>query len=559
LPHLRLALAVLALASCQREQGSPAAAPSEARNLGLAASGLTGRAGLWLVRVREAEDGGRDRNGDGDAEDELVSVLDLERGWWPGPPLAVAGPLSDPPLLACDGASAAFAVDEAAEGGRDLNGDGDAQDRVLFVFERARGTCSNLGFAVRAFELEGELLAFAVDEAGQAQQDLDVDGDADGTVLAVYDLARSSLRTFTLRDSRPLCVRDGRVALALAERPGLDLTLDGDEDDTAVLEVYDARTGVLHNTTLALAGPSVSSAGGTFGFAVSEAAQGRGDLSGDDDADDAVFHVYDPERGLSVNLGLGVLLYPPPPSDGERFLLHALEETGRHDSNGDGDLEDLVVYVFEARAGLLIESGLASHGAAALLDGWVGLSVGEAMQGSSDLDGDGEASGNVVHVFELATGQVQTLGLDAFVLHASAARVFLAPAEDQSGVDWNQDGDTRDHILFDWSVLDQRTRNSRAGIGSVLAVAGDHALLAARETERGGDGNADGDADDLLLELYDASSGHTLALGWSAGSAAHLTPRLEVLALVEEDAQGRDLNGDGDLHDEVLHVLFRAP
>jgi hypothetical protein len=354
-------------------------------------------------------------------------------------------------------------------------------------------------------------------------------------------------------------VRDERVALVLSERPGLDLTRDGDEDDEAVLEVYDARTGFLHNTTLALASPALAAVGGTFGCSVSEAGQGRGDLSGDGDADDAVFHVYDPERGQAVNLGLSVPLYPPPPTDGEHYLLHVLEEPSGRDANDDGDLEDLVVHVFAPSAGELIGTGLASQGSAVLVGGWVGASVCEAMQGTRDLDGDGEAGGNVVHVFELATGFVQNLGLDAFVLQASSRRVFLAPFEELAGTDWNQDGDRADRVLFDWSAADLRTRMSGAGIGAVLAVEGDHALLVAREAERGGDQNGDGDADDLVLELYDAATGATRALGWSAGSAALLSSRLEVVALVEEAAQGRDHNDDGDLLDEVLHVLAAMP
>lgn len=551
----RLALVALALAAC-RHGGGPSAVAPLARNLGLAARALLGAERLWLVRVLESEQGGRDANGDGDAEDELVYVLDLERGGFVGAPLALADARSAPPLLACDGESAAFAVDEAAEGGRDLNGDGDALDRVLFVLERTAGTLANLGFAVNALEVGGTLVAFAVDEHGQGA-DLDADGDADGGVLHVHDLADGSLRVLSLRDSLPLAVADGRVALCLAERPGLDLTGDGDDLDRTVFEVYDGRTRLLHNTTLVLAGPAVAAVGHTFGFSVSEAEQGRGDLSGDGAADDAVFHVYDPERGFSLNLGLSVPLHPAPASDARHYLLRALESAQGRDLNDDGDLEDLVVCVFEPDTDRLFVTGLASQGAAVLLDGWVGVSVFEPMQGNADLDGDGEADGNVVHVYELATGGVQNLGLDAFVLHGGDRRVFLAPFETLSGIDWNQDGDREDRVLFDWSAADLRTRNSGEGIGSVLAVAGDQALLVVRETERGGDGNGDGDAHDLLLELYDAARGSTRALGWGAGSAAFLTSRLEVLALVEEEAQGRDLNGDGDRSDEVLHVLLR--
>jgi hypothetical protein len=548
------AFGLLALGACRRTE-APIAAPRAELNLGLAARALIGAESTWLVVAHEAGQGARDVNEDGDADDAFVRVLDVSRGALVGPPLVV-GRAGGPPLVAaCDGTSAAVAVDEAADGARDWNGDGDALDRVLFVRAPGSEGFENLGFAVASVVVGGTLVACAVDEAAQGAQDLDVDGDADGSVLAVHDLARGATRTFTLRDARPLAIADGRVALALSERSGLDLNGDGDDLDRAVLEVYDAHTGALHNTTLALASPAAVSAGATFGVSVSEAAQGRGDLSGDGEADDAVFHVYDPERFFALDLGLSVPLFPAPVTDARRYLLHALEGPAARDLNGDGDLEDLVLHVFEPETGLVLETGLASQASAVLLGDWVGVSVFEPMQGSRDLDGDGEAGGNVVHVLELASGTLENLGLDAFALHASATRVFLAPSEALAGLDWNGDGDRDDQVLFDWSTRDLATRGSRAGIGAVLDVFGEHALLARREAERGLDASGDGVADDLVLELYDARSGALEPLGWGVGSAARLTSALEVVALVDEEAARRDLNGDGDRADEVLHVL----
>lgn len=546
-----LSLVTLALVACQgaSDDEDQSQAP---RNLGLAARGLVGQDELWLVRVSEAEQGGLDRNGDGDAADEVVVVLDLEKELVLDPGLALADTDGPVPLLACDGQCAAFAVDEAASGGRDLNGDGDALDRVLHVYEPGRDLVE-LGLAVSAIEVGGALVACAVDEQGQSASDLDADGDADGSVLAVHDLRDGSTTVFSLRDSAPLLVRDERVALRVAEREGLDLNLDGDDDDQAVFELYDARTRLLQNTTLVLAGPGLASAAGTFGLSVDERGQGRGDLSGDGDSDDAVFHVFDPERGLSVNLGVSIPFHPPPAVDGQRYLLLVREEPSALDRNGDGDLEDLVVHVFDAATGLLSNAALATQGSARLAGGWVGVSVSEAMQGSTDLDGDGEAGGNVVHAFELDTGSLQNLELDAFEFLASSGHLFLAPFEELAAVDWNDDGDQSDRVLFGWSAADGRTRNL-ASVWDVLAVQGEHALVSARESDRGGDGNGDGDADDLLLELFDANLQRSRPLGLAQGRAQRLTAQLAVLALVEEAAQGRDLNGDGDLADDVLHA-----
>lgn len=137
------------LAACQGEGGGGGAPEGLTFGVGLATRDLTGAQDLWLFRVRESEQGGVDRNGDGDALDELVFVLDLRRGAGPRaviePGLAL-GEGDRPGWLACDGQAAAIAVDEAAQNGTDLNADGDAEDRVLFVFDRARGSSRTRGW-----------------------------------------------------------------------------------------------------------------------------------------------------------------------------------------------------------------------------------------------------------------------------------------------------------------------------------------------------------------------------------------------------------------------------
>jgi hypothetical protein len=537
---------VLALSLCAcHDGGAGGGAASATRNTGFAAEALIGRGELWLVLARES-DGSGDANGDGDELDLVGHVLDRAREVLLSPGLALARADGPAPLAACDGVTAAFAVDEAAQGGADLNGDGDALDRVLFVLDRAHGTARSLGRAVSALEVGAPLVACAVDEAADGARDLDNDGDASGTVLGVLDERDGSFTEFTLRDSAPLAVADGRVALRLAEADGLDLNLDGDDEDTALLEVYDGRTRLLQNTRLVLASSAVTAVGGVFGVAVSEAAQGRGDLSGDGDADDAVFHVYDPVRAFSVNLGLVVPLHPPPAVDGARFLLHALERPSGADWNGDGDLDDLVVHVFESEPGLLYGTGMASAAAAVLLGGWVGVSVSEAMQGSGDLDGDGEASGDVVHVIELESGALRNLGVDALELAGSATQLFLAPLPG-SAAPAAAGGDPAAGALYAWSPPDVGVRLVGDGVVRVIEVQGDHALVHVARDEHG-----------LALELVDARTGTHRPLGLAAGRVARLTSELWVLALVDESAVGADLNRDGDLADEVLHLVAPA-
>lgn len=514
---------------------------------------MTGADELWLVEVHEAEQGGIDLNGDGDARDRVACVLTLDPPRWTSTGLALGDDREARTLWSCDGEAAAFAVSERAQGGLDRNGDGDAEDLVLVVLAGTTPRAQPL--AVRTVLAGGAWIACALDEAAQGASDLDFDGDADGTALWLYDRRDEREFAFGLRDAMPLAIASGDVALRLAERDGIDLNGDGDDADEAIFEVFDGATRLLQNTTLVLASDSVASAADTFGVSVSEAGMGLGDLSGDGDADDAVFYVYAPALGFSVNLGLSVPLYPPPAVDGARYLLLARESARARDLNADGDREDWTVYVFEAGPGFLYDTGLASQGSAVLLGGWVGVSVSEAMQGSSDLDGDGEASGNVVHAYELASGALVPLGIDAHALVASGERLFLLPSEQLSALDWNADGDALDRVLFDWNAARGAPRSSGLAAGELLAAQGATALLIERERERGADTNGDGDLDDHVLALHDVERGTRRSLALAAGSLARLTRARTVLALVDELAQGVDLNGDGDRADEVLHLV----
>lgn len=557
---MRLVLLLPLFAACALEvdededEGEPG---REALNLGVAVHALTGAGERWLVAVREAEQGGRDLNGDGDARDWVVHLLEPSRGRLVSTGLALADD-DDPRLLwACDGEAAAFALDERAQGGLDRNGDGDALDRVLVILE---GDVPRVHpHAVAALVAGGSLVACAVDEAAQGGQDLDFDGDADGTALRIHDARDGFELAFGLRDAWPLAIAGGNVALRLSERVGIDLNGDGDDQDRRVLELFDGSTRLLHNTTLVLAGDAVASAGGTFGVCVSEADQGLGDLSGDQDTDDAVYYVYSPQRGYSINLRLSVPLYPPPVVDGERFLLLASEAPAALDRNADGDLDDWIVHVFEADPGLLYDTGLASQGSAALLGGWVGVSVSEAMQGSSDLDHDGDADGNVVHALELASGTLLSLGLDAFQLASSGERLYLLPSEQQTAIDWNGDGDVEDRALFDWNALAAGPRRTSATFGEFVGAQGSLTLLRVSERELARDVTGDGDLADEVLELVEVERGTRRVLALAVGGQAHLLPGETVLALVDEASQGRDLDGDGDLLDEVLHVVAGRP
>lgn len=107
------------------------------RNLGVAGVLGTGFDDRMLVRIDEHLDGGVDRNGDGDAFDDVLQVYEGDYGTTID--LGLDGALA--PLA---GPSFAFSVSEMANGSIDRNGDGDAADWVLHVAHLNPGTCGSI-------------------------------------------------------------------------------------------------------------------------------------------------------------------------------------------------------------------------------------------------------------------------------------------------------------------------------------------------------------------------------------------------------------------------------
>lgn len=175
--------------------------------------------GKWFISRQLESLSGRDLNGDGDTSDDLLAVRDLDThrddfldAW--------LDTYSHP--FECSGSWLAFRVSECDREG-DLNGDGDTEDFILHVrdLERRETTSLDLalvqdpheegcshsdtmgclpigrGVACEAFTISffdyglfriaGERLAFQVSERHQGE-DLNGDGDRDDFVLHLHDL-----------------------------------------------------------------------------------------------------------------------------------------------------------------------------------------------------------------------------------------------------------------------------------------------------------------------------------------------------------------------------------
>ncbi|MEQ1894896.1 MAG: hypothetical protein ABL998_20330, partial [Planctomycetota bacterium] len=170
---------VLLAAACREGGGS-----SSNTNLGLAVDRLVGAGELQALTVSESSQDGSDLDGDGDALDLVVHVLDFATGELANLGLAQDGP------LAVGGNLLAFGVSEEEQDETDLNGDGDTFDVVLHVYDSATGVATSTGLALEPtapLAIGEATVAFLVSEPSQAGDDLNSDGDALDRVLHAYD------------------------------------------------------------------------------------------------------------------------------------------------------------------------------------------------------------------------------------------------------------------------------------------------------------------------------------------------------------------------------------
>jgi cysteine-rich repeat protein len=288
---------------------------------------------------------GGDLNGDGDLADTVLRVLDTGTN----PPVVIElGPASEVDTSA---GRALYLVPEAelASGSdADRNGDGDALDQVVHLWTRDDGP-RGLGLAAIRAVLSESQIAILVSEAEQGGLDRNGDGDADDAVVCIAALASPAACANLEQAADEVRIAGDFVAFLTPEAmQGEDLNGDGDREDR-VLQTWDATTGTLGNSGQAAAdlvmGPAL------VAFRTPESEQGGIDLNGDGDSEDTVLQVVDLGTGRVINSGQAATPCRLEACDPRlpfrvtgavvRFL--TLEAEQGEDLDGDGDRADLIL------------------------------------------------------------------------------------------------------------------------------------------------------------------------------------------------------------------------
>ncbi|MGH7789833.1 MAG: TolB family protein, partial [Candidatus Binatia bacterium] len=297
----------------------------------------------------------------------------------------------------------------------------------------------------------------------------------------------------------------------------------------------------------------------------------RADLTGDGDAGDTLLSVLDaatgsvtpicPAAAVSIAGGAAAFLRPEPAGTTPALSACPTGAGGGADLNGDGDADDQVVHLWSGGAARNLARAAT---AVSLSEQALAALVAERDEGARDLNGDGDALDDVVQVF--AADRWRNLAQAADAVQAGGGVVaFTTPEAGQGNADLNADGDAADRVVQVFEVQGAALANVGQAAEDLVVGASGLVAFRTREASQGNQVlNGDGDGDDDVLQVYDPVTGTVLNTGLA------VTPcRLEacdprapyrvlsdtVKFLTFESAQGADLNGDGDRNDLVVQVV----
>jgi hypothetical protein len=402
----------------------------------------------WSVSESDA---GMILNGDGDTFDYVVQVYD------PVTEEKTNLGLARFSSLRVIGGKVLFTTLESEQGGTDLNGDGDATDSVLNVYDSSTGTTTTLPYAVDGGAYprsDGSYAAFVVVEADQGAggTDLNGDSDTDDQVVHIYDIAGDSILNTGLAANGVNLVDDiATFSVVEADQGATDLNGDSDASDS-VLHTHICSTGTTHN--LGLASFDGATRGGLVAFTVYEPYEGGTDLNGDSDASDLVAHAWDSATNTIYNIG--VAAYSPLYVGDGFVVLRSNESQQGVDFNGDSDMTDSGLHVWELAGPTLTNAMLGGTGEANIDGNRIAFVVFEELNGNTDLNGDSDTLDAVPFIWDVTTDSAtntELAVLNGYRYSTPALEgdlmAFAVNEDGQDGTDLNGDSDVG---LEEWSL-----------------------------------------------------------------------------------------------------------
>jgi len=457
------------------------------------------------------------------------------------------------------------------EDGKDLNGDGDDRDTILCVADLRTLTVQETGMAIEygltddddawPAAVSTDMIAVTMNEADNGGKDLNANGTTTDDVLALYNPMTKQRTVLGVAGRCPRFLNGKLYFLQKEAIARKDLNGDGDALDD-VLSVYDPATKQVESLGMDCEGGYLA-AGDWILTRTTELHQGNKDLNGDSDALDEVAQLYQISTKKWTNTTLessGAVALSP------KLAIVGVDEKkqGNKDLNGDKDVMDQVAYVWDLTSASadavdhITNTGQDCSGGVAA-DGEIASFVtSEAAQGAQDLNMDQDAEDDVAQVYQLSTKQVTNTARDASGgIAAGAGKVaFVCSEIAQGNRDLNTDKDADDDVLMVYDVAAHKILNVRYTVDGDLSCAeGTLAWRVLESDQFNRDLNRDGDTDDSVVFVMDLDKMTFASTGLVGGEYLCTTSRGASFAVSELDQGDRDLNGDKDDDDDVTHIV----
>ena len=309
--------------------------------------------------------------------------------------------------------------------------------------------------------------------------------------------------------------------------------------------------------------------GTTAVFVVVEEEQHR-DLNGDGDRDDQVVHVFDARTGATRNLRLNVAFS----AMSLRGRALAICSGADFDDEGAGDASKIGLFVYDTARRTLtkVDAGCGSNSVISPDGLRLAYTVSEVAR-QQDLNHDGDVDDDVLHLYDVVKGRSQNTGIavrfpSEDVVLFDGRRLFVS-TEEGEGTNFKRkvvhrfDTETGEETNLQVAISEFEPR----GFTNGFKVADDQAMLVVPEFEQRVDLNGDGDLSDNVLQRLDLASGRIQSTGLAIASPRSpngFGPSFPIVFAAQEGLavfnlaeaeQRKDLNGDGDLNDVLLHVL----
>jgi hypothetical protein len=420
-------------------------------------------------------------------------------------------------------------------------------------------------------------VGFRTAEVQQDRTDLTLDGDPADFSFQILDLSSGIVTNVGIDASGVLGCGGDLFGFGVSEANQGQTDLDGDSDKSdSVLHVYDAALLTTTNVGLPVSGVAVSSV--LVAFTVPEASLGT-DLNGDTDEDDQVVHVFDPVTTLTTNVGRAVA-DPKDLKVSGTLVAFRTSESGQNntDLNGDLDMADAVLEVYDASGPTLTNTGRQAEPGIQMDGGVVAFLVNEAAHSAASLNGDTDVGDKVLHLWcdaaaSCANPGIVNVAVDAgggFVL--SGDLVALRTRErNQFVTTFNPpDTDFVDVVAQVYRISTNTLTSTNLASEGRLGIAGNVVGIPVGErAQNDTDLNADGDRKDVVIHLYDASTAittntaravqrktcpHEAGTRSPRGACFAMGGDVLIFGVSERDQAKADLNGDSDARDAVVAV-----